>query len=1016
MDATFEGEILRLRVAGHANPSDAYLWWQKQEPAFLIKKLREGIAGLADAGLANLLAQGKPGGTLSAAVAPRWLRDGQEHAYRACLGQGLFLVWGPPGTGKTRVLRSAIGDLLAAGKRVLLVSGTNVAVDNALHETLKERVFAPGEIVRVGPPHLKEIADNPGVSLPLMVRAKLAEVEEARHAAAEQLNAMNARQQRLESLNTQLADFDPAAYGNVAALLAVPGGSVAELSVALTTCEEAAARGLPDLESARTELDAAVTGVAETRPVLEYWTEADRLAAELAGVEQDATRAEARALRAKTAADQAHDDAAALEKPNGKVRWGNRHAYEEARERRDEKRLVFEEERAAAVDARRIATATRRDTEREIARLAAAAPLSREEIQRRDNDAALARARVRALEQGQRALLAGRTRLAAALTAARAGAELVADCDRRGWPALHSEARELRGATARDSAVRRGVEERYDELQKQCERMEKDARGEIIGAARLVATTLARFRIVKAVFDGPYDVVLIDKAGAASLPEVLLAVAKAGMCAVLLGDFMQLGPVLPDSLEKSDRWEIKKWLITDPFRHCGISTLDDARSHSSCLVLDTQHRFGPDVMQLANRIAYDGLLKRGPGVRDHAEDDPEIVLIDTDGLGELAEVQRDGGVAGWWPAGLLLSRTIVEMHRDNGEATGVVTPYTVQAAVTLEALRDVEPGDTPLADVGTAHRFQGREFPIVVFDTVETQFGAPGWIAQATLTGGSNWKQDGVRLFNVAATRVKHRLYVIASRERVLAARGGTAFSHLGAMLRAGRVRPVLATTLITPSTWDPVALGPESTAMRDVLAQHIKVSDIHDEKTFYAQLTSLIDGAQHSIWLWSPWVANRAHGVLPHLQAAIGRGVRIAVFTRGPNDPIQRSENSAKIVQALRGIGAQIAEVDHAHQKVIVIDDHTVMMGSLNALSQNGTREVMITTRGAHFARRLLAELHAEEFTDVPRCGACGGEQVDLRRGANGYYWRCYSKTCPDVGKGRFRAWTRPVILKRSR
>jgi hypothetical protein len=159
MDATFEGEVLRLRVAEHANPPDAYLWWQKQEPAFLIKKLREGIARLADAGLANLLAQGKPGGTPSAATPPRWLRDGQEHAYRACLGQGLFLVWGPPGTGKTRVLRSAIGDLLAAGKRVLLVSGTNVAVDNALHETLKERTFAPGEIVRVGPPHLKEIAD-----------------------------------------------------------------------------------------------------------------------------------------------------------------------------------------------------------------------------------------------------------------------------------------------------------------------------------------------------------------------------------------------------------------------------------------------------------------------------------------------------------------------------------------------------------------------------------------------------------------------------------------------------------------------------------------------------------------------------------------------------------------------------------------------------------------------------------------------------------------------------------------
>jgi phosphatidylserine/phosphatidylglycerophosphate/cardiolipin synthase-like enzyme len=107
---------------------------------------------------------------------------------------------------------------------------------------------------------------------------------------------------------------------------------------------------------------------------------------------------------------------------------------------------------------------------------------------------------------------------------------------------------------------------------------------------------------------------------------------------------------------------------------------------------------------------------------------------------------------------------------------------------------------------------------------------------------------------------------------------------------------------------------------------------------------------------------------------------------------------------------------VNIAHQKVVVVDDHTVMLGSLNALSQHRTREVMITTRGAHFARRLLADLHAEEFATAPRCGACGGEQVDLRRGAKGYSWRCYSKICPDAGKGSSRAWTQPVNLKQSR
>jgi hypothetical protein len=1024
MDVTFEGELLRLRVAEHASLPEAHLWRHKQEPGFLLKKLREGIAGLTDAGLAGLLARGEPGGKPLSAQArvPAWLENGQENAYRACLGKGLFLVWGPPGTGKTRVLRSAIGDLLAAGKRVLLVSGTNIAVDNALHETLKERQFAPGEIVRVGPPQLPEIANDPRVSLPLMVRDLLAEVEQERRAAAGDLGEMNDRKERLEALQSQLAGFDPAAYDSAVVLLGRPGQSVAELSAALDRCVEAASQEVPALDSARATRDAALADVAAARPVRDYWTAIDGLAAEQAEVERDATRAEARALKANNAALDAQDAAATLTEPNGKVRRRNRAAYAAAQQDLNEKLRALDGLRAAADEARGIADATRRDTGREIARLAAGAPLSREEIQRRDDDAALAEERVRALERARHALLAERDRLSGALNAARAAQGLVAHCDQRGWPALHAEASELRGATARDSARRRSVQEHHDELQNKYEAMEKDARGEIIAAASLVATTLARFRIVKPVYEGAYDVVLIDEAGAASLPEVLLAVAKAGTCAVLLGDFMQLGPVLPSELERSERPEIKKWLFTDAFRHCAIATPEQARRHPSCVVLDTQHRFGPDVTDLANRIAYGGLLKAGAGVRAHGEEDPELVLIDTDTLGDLTEVQReDGGVKGWWAAGLLLSRVLVERHRDVGEEVGVVVPYGLQAEATLEALRDVEAGG-PLAEVGTAHKFQGREFPVVVFDTVETRLGGPGWVARATLGDGNSWHRDGVRLFNVAATRVKHRLYVIASGERVRRAPSGTALGHFRDLLEQEHVLPVSAAKLITPSGWDPLPLGPESAALAEVLARHIEVTDINDEVTFFAQLTSLIDDAAASVWLWSPWVANRLFRLklLPRLKAAIDRGVKIVLFTRDPGDPGQQKDISVKAVKALRDIGVHIVEVYHGHQKVIVVDEHTVMLGSLNALSHSDTREVMITTRGAHFAVKLLAELHAKEFSAPPRCGACHGEQVDLRRSGSAakgyhYYWRCYSETCPAKGKGGSRAWTQPVDLKRS-
>lgn len=1018
MEATIDGELVRLRVAEFAAPADPHLWRLQQQPTFLVTALREGLSALSDAGLANLLARGEVGGVPAAATPPPGLLPAQEGTYRACLGRGLWLVWGPPGTGKTRVLRAAVCDLIAAGKRVLLVSGTNIAVDNALLGVDRERRHQPGDIVRVGPPQLGEIADDPQVCLPLMVRARLAEVEEQRRAAAVDLLEMDRRRERLHDLEARLAGFDPAAYDAAAALLAAPGRTAAETSSALARCELQAESGLRTIEVARREFEAAAEAAAEANHVRPLWAEIESKEAELAKVEKAVLQSEARALVAKGACDAAEGEIAGLRQPDGKVRWRDRGALKEAQGRLDRARPEYERLRAAAAEAHGIASAFRQDTEVAIADLSASSPLSRDEIRDRDTAAAQAEALVHELEQAHFATLNRLTELRAAQAAARDAEELTTACNRRGWPPMHAQAMALRADIKQDETRRRQIEGRHAELQEQYEKLAKDAQGEIIRTARLVATTLARFRTVKAVLEGPYDVVLIDEVGAATLPEVLLAVAKASQCAVLLGDFMQLGPILPRTLQDSDRPDIQRWLVTDPFRHCGITTLAEATSHPACLVLDTQHRFGPNVMRLANLVAYDGLLKAGRAVRSHDDNDPEIVLIDTDGLHELAEVRRVSPNAGWWAAGLLLARALVELHHEYGETTGVVTPYTVQADATLEALRDVEPGGRPLAEVGTAHRFQGREFPVVVFDTVEPWHDGGLWMGQASrLPGSGTWQQNGVRLFNVATTRVQHRLYVIVSRERVRNAKPGTALGHLGVLLRDRQVRSVPATSLITPPEWESANLGPEGTQLAEVLARHVTITDIHDELSFYEQFADLISQAQSSIWLWSAWVASRVRTLLPLLQAAVGRSVRVTVFVRDPSDTLQQKNAFAEALAALRAVVPDVVEVNVTHEKVVVVDDQTVMMGSLNALSQQRSREVMITMQGRHWARKLLSHLHAEEFSKPPRCGACNGQQVDLRRMSSGsWYWHCYNRACPEHGKGKHKAWTHEVTLRQPR
>jgi len=79
--------------------------------------------------------------------------DAQNEAVRAAVGAEDFaLIHGPPGTGKTYTIASAIRAMVERGERVLLSAFTNRAVDNALEATLEqlEGVLEPEQIVRVG--------------------------------------------------------------------------------------------------------------------------------------------------------------------------------------------------------------------------------------------------------------------------------------------------------------------------------------------------------------------------------------------------------------------------------------------------------------------------------------------------------------------------------------------------------------------------------------------------------------------------------------------------------------------------------------------------------------------------------------------------------------------------------------------------------------------------------------------------------------------------------------------------
>lgn len=100
--------------------------------------------------------------------------DGTANADQICavrrsLGSDTTFVWGPPGTGKTTTLARIVEAHYRAGRSVLLVSNTNIAVDTAL-ERIAERLkgepdFHQGLVIRQGPVVKEELRRRFGLQV-----------------------------------------------------------------------------------------------------------------------------------------------------------------------------------------------------------------------------------------------------------------------------------------------------------------------------------------------------------------------------------------------------------------------------------------------------------------------------------------------------------------------------------------------------------------------------------------------------------------------------------------------------------------------------------------------------------------------------------------------------------------------------------------------------------------------------------------------------------------------------------
>lgn len=958
-------------------PEDArWVWTPSMSPRFLLEKLASGLKTVGRAPLAEALAArdlaGSPAG--SSAIPPGLLFT-QPDAYLACVNPGVRLVWGPPGTGKTQVLARAIEDLVRAGKRVLLVSTANVAVDNALLAVVTAMELRPGQAIRVGPAHLSQIADRADLRLDSLTATASAEVDAQRMAVGRRLAELSGVDDEIAELTVQLAGFDPVEYD------------------AATGRVEAAAL-IADLEDLH---PTAVQGVEDARcEAGERRRELDRLAgisAQLAGPRAALARLPGLREQLGQLDAQYHELQLALRTAEalaaGATGW---------RAGRAARRQV--EQAGRALHAFTAATTDQRGRlwRLVVENQAAAGTVTPDGLARLDRDLGHAqRAAAEAEESVQHFADTvediedeiARTRQVGLPTDA--DRSLVERSVREGRPQQHERLVSLQDVRAATLAERAGLEAENRRLIERSRRLRTDAEAELIDRAGIVATTLARSRVNRAVARSSFDVVLVDEAGAATLAEVLLALTLASTTAVLFGDFLQLGPVLNDPVERSDNAAVKTWVQSTCFSHVGIRTPQAAVGHPGCVALLHQFRFGSGLRRLANDVIYEVLrdARELPGIR--ANSPTEIVVVDVSSLPDLAGVRRSRPSGRWWAAGLVLSRALVQQHLpESPGGVGVVTPFKPQAEATLAALRDQDL--VTGVGCGTVHSFQGREFDTVVFDLVED---GQGWIAAGGRRPVGDYGFTGIRLFAVGATRARHRLYILLDGRALTGATGGP-LRALRSALERGDARSWSAAALLGLAEPPDEQVDPTFGEVADLLRQTVTVSDITNEVSFGQELERHLVDARDSVWMWSPWVARRADVIVPLIADAVRRGVRVRVFVRPDEDNLMKKEWAQRRLPALRQSGATLIRSDHEHRKIVVIDRRTVLFGSLNALSANpgSTRESMLTLNGRAFAERLLLELDAETLGDPRACADCGN-QMDVRGGGRRQRFRWECGTC---------------------
>ncbi|WP_087036239.1 IGHMBP2 family helicase [Thermococcus litoralis] len=320
---------------------------------------------------------------------------------------------------------------------------------------------------------------------------------------------------------------------------------------------------------------------------------------------------------------------------------------------------------------------------------------------------------------------------------------------------LAEKGRGARGVPAKDvkeMAQWIVLNEEVQKLYKFVEKIEEEIIREIIDKADVILSTnsSAALEFIK---DVEFDVAVIDEASQATIPSVLIPIAKAKRF-VLAGDHKQLPPtILSEEAKELSETLFEKLIQLYP---------------EKAKMLEIQYRMNEKLMEFPSREFYEGKIKADESVKNITLADLKVrepffgepwdsilkreeplVFVDTAERRDKWERQRKGSTSRENPLEALLVKEIVERLLRMGvkeEWIGIITPYDDQVDLIRSLVREE-------IEVHTVDGYQGREKEVIVLSFVRSN------------TEGELGFLTDLRRLNVALTRAKRKLIAIGDSE-----------------------------------------------------------------------------------------------------------------------------------------------------------------------------------------------------------------------------------------------------------